>query len=281
MRVAAGPEGLDPIVIVPIADPADPRLDEYRYLVDRDLRRRAGLFVGEQALVVRRMLSLPGLTRSVLVEERQLPRVVDLAPANVPVYVARAGVLGEVVGYDLHRGVVALGYRAPVDGRPWRDVVPARPGPVGVLVCEGITNIDNVGMLFRDAAAFAVDAVILDPCCHDPLYRKSLRVGIGHALVVPWARCAAWPDDLAAMAADRALTIVGAAPVPGAIGLDELEPLSRWALVVGSEGPGLAPRTLACCDRLVRVPMAPGVDSLNVAVAAAVCLHRLCLRGRE
>ena len=259
---------------IPITDPADPQLDDYRALRERDLRRE-GLFVGEQALVVGHMLALPGVTKSVLVAENMAERVAPLAPPEVPVYVAPLSVLRTVAGFDLHRGVVAVGYRAPFDGRAVEDVVPAGAGPARLLACEGITHIDNIGLLFRTAAALGVDGVLLDPTCHDPLYRKSLRVSIGHALTLPWARSSDWPGDLARLKAERGLTVIGAALAPDATPLGELDPPGRCVLVVGSEFHGLAPATLALCDEVVRIPMAPGVDSLNVAVAAGVALWAL------
>lgn len=267
-------------MILPIHDPADPRLDDYRDIRDRALRARHGLFVGEQALVVTKMLQLPGVTKSVLVAEPQQRQLADLVPPDVPLYVAPRDVLRTVAGFNVHRGVLAVGYRAPFENRRWNEVTPAGPQPTCVLACEGITHMDNMGLLFRNAAAFGVAAVLLDPTSHDPLYRRSLRVSIGHALRVPWARSTDWPADLARLKADRGLTILGAALEPAATALDDLEPPPRCALVVGTEIDGLAHGTRALCDRLVRIPMAPGIDSLNVAVAAAVCLQRLCRAGR-
>jgi len=266
-------------VIVPVDDAGDPRLDDYRDLSDRNARGRRGLFVGESALVVARMLALPGVTKSVLVSNSALDRIVPSAPDGVPVYAAPPPLLEAVAGFDVHRGVLAVGRRAPFEGRLPREVVPAA-GAACVLACEGIGNVDNMGLLFRNAAAFGVAAVLLDPTSHDPLYRKSLRVSIGHALTVPWARVPDWPGGLLALASERDLVVLGAAPGRQAHAIDDVEPPQRCVLIVGAEGAGLAPATLACCRRLVRVPMAPGVDSLNVAVAAAVCLHHLCRCGR-
>ena len=128
-------------------------------------------------------------------------------------------------------------------------------------------------MLFRNAAAFGVDGVLLSPSCHDPLYRKSLRVSIGHALDVPFARSRDWAGDLADLAR-RGITLIAAAATETAVAIDEVTPPRRVALVVGQEFDGVSPTTLDACDHVVRVPMSPGVDSLNVGVAAAVCLHR-------
>jgi tRNA G18 (ribose-2'-O)-methylase SpoU len=159
-------------------------------------------------------------------------------------------------------------------------VLPAGDGPLTVLLCDGIGNVDNIGMLFRNAAALAVDAVVLSPTCHDPLYRKAVRVSIGHVLRVPWARSRAWADDLDRLGRDWGLTLIGAATAARARPLDEIERPLRVGVVVGQEHDGLSPEALQRCGELARIPMAEGVDSLNVAVAAALCLHRFS-RGRR
>ncbi len=250
----------------------DPRLDEYRDIRDRDLRRAGELFVGEQALVVQRMLRRPGVTRSVLIASNWLDRIAPLAAPEVPVYVTRPITMKKVAGFDIHRGVLAIGYRRAVEQSELPGDLLARD-PLTLLLCEDIANIDNIGMLFRNAAAFGVDGVLLSPSCHDPLYRKSLRVSIGHALDVPFARSRDWAGDLADLAR-HGITLIAAAATKTAVAVDEVPPPRRVALVVGQEFDGVSRTTLDACDHVVRVPMSPGVDSLNVGVAAAVCLHR-------
>jgi tRNA G18 (ribose-2'-O)-methylase SpoU len=267
-------------MIVPIEDPGDPRLAEYRDIRDADARGRAGLFVGEQTLVVARMLALPGVTKSVLVTPRQVEGMAAWADGAVPVYVAPLGVLQAVAGFPIHRGVLALGYRQPFDGRVLSDLLPGKGQPGCLLACEGITNVDNIGLLFRNAAAFAVSGVLLDPSSHDPLYRKALRVSIGHALTVPWRRSSDWSGDLDRLREAYGFRLIGASPAAGATDLDDLPVPDRSVLLVGTESDGLRPETLARCDHVARIPMAPGTDSLNVAVAAAVCLHRWSRVGR-
>jgi tRNA G18 (ribose-2'-O)-methylase SpoU len=275
---------LSDLEIIDVQDANDPRLDDYRSVRDRDLRGaggRGGLFIGEQSLVVERMLSLPGVVKSVLVSPRHLDRLAPKAPPGTRFFVAPLEIMQEVAGFAIHRGVLAAGYRAAFDRRTPDDVAPAPGRPCTVLLLEEIRNIDNIGMLFRNAAAFGVDAVVLSPGCHDPLYRKSLRVSIGHALTTPWARSADWPADLDLLRDRWRLSLVGAALDRGAVPLDELEPPPRTGLLVGEEYAGLREATCARCDALVRIPMAPGVDSLNVGVAAAVCLHRLSRAARR
>lgn len=266
--------------LIPVDDIDDPRLADYRDIRDGDTRGRPGLFVGEQALVVAQMLALPGVTKSVLVAPEKVGQLAALAGDDVPIYVAPLPLLSAVAGFPVHRGVLAVGHRAAFDSRSLADIVPAAGVPGCVLACEGITHVDNIGLLFRNAAAFGVSGILLDPTCHDPLYRKAVRVSIGHVLTVPWAWSSDWRGDLERLRDDFRFKLIGAALRPDAMALDDVTPPARSALIVGTEFGGLRPDTLAQCDHVVRIPMAPGVDSLNVAVAAAVCLHRLCGVGR-
>lgn len=260
---------------IPIDALDDPRLADYVDLRDRDLRRaEEGLFVGEQSLVVEQMLALPGVTRSVLVGAPQLDRLRALVPPDIPLYVAPMALLEKVAGFPLHRGVLAIGVRSALPASSLQDLAGPGMEPRLLLACEEIASIDNIGMLFRVAAAFGVDGVLLSPGCHDPLYRKALRVSIGHALHVPFVRAERWVDALEALRA-AGIALLGAAVDDGAIDLDDLPRSRRAALIVGTEFAGLSPAVRRRCDRLVRIPMAPGVDSLNVAVAAGILLHRL------
>lgn len=264
-----------------IEDPDDPRIEDYRDIREKDLLGkggRAGLFIGEAVLVVEVMLERPGMTRSVLVSEAQLERVGDLVAKSpspeTPIYVADQKLIESIAGFDIHRGVLACGNRPAEDACTLDAVLPPPGRPARVLVCDRINNIDNIGLLFRNAAAFGVDCVILSPDCHDPLYRKSLRVSIGHALRVPYHRARDWEETLVELKR-RDIEVIGTSLDPTARPLKELEAGNRIALAVGSEFEGLGAGSLRQCDRLVRIPMAPGTDSLNVGVAAAVCLHHL------
>ncbi len=269
--------------IIAIDDPTDPRLAPYRDLKDRALARheasgsRGGLFVGETAVVVERMLARPGLTVSVLVATNRAPWAAALATGDVTVYVAPETVMSAVAGFPIHRGVLALGRRPVPQDLTLDAAVPGRRGQghLTVLVCEGITDPENIGLLFRNAAAFAADAVVLCPRTHDPLYRRALRVAVGHTVAMPWARAKTWPGDLARLRDQWGLTLLGASTTPSATAVGSVKPPERLGLVVGAEGSGLSAAAVGECDDVVRVPMARGVDSLNVGVAAAVLLHRL------
>ena len=275
-----------------ITDAGDPRLEPYRSVRDRDASGpdgRPGLFIGESPLVIEAMLRSPVEVPSVLASERQRGRAAELVAAARPfragrpdpeVLLAPDDVLESVVGFAIHRGFLAVGRRPPE--RAVREVVP-RSGDALVLAVEDVNNIDNIGQLFRNAAAFGCACVLLSPSCHDPLYRKSLRVSCGHALRVPFARSADWATDLAWLRDDAGFAVVGATG-RGACTLAEaarsLEGRTprRIAVLVGAEFAGLGEASLAVCTHRARIPMAEGVDSLNVGVAAGVFLARLAER---
>lgn len=262
--------------LLPIDDPRDPRLGAYRSLRDRDLlpQGEAGSFLAEAWFVVERLLARPELVRSIVIEPRFVARLPEAIVAEVPVYVLQPEIFGDLVGFAFHRGIMAHGSRQGVAFESLDELVPGADGPVTLLVCEGITNIDNMGLLFRNAAAFGVHGVLLGPECCDPLYRKALRVGIGNALHVPWMRSSDLRGDLERLGSEYGFVRLASRLSERARDFAAIEPPSRAAVVVGHEGHGIEPATAAVCDVEVVVPMAAGVDSLNVAVAAAVLLSR-------
>lgn len=272
-----------------VPPPADP-LDDYRRLNDpvtrRRVERRGGYFVVEGLLALEALLGSPYPVRSVLASERRAARVAALVDGRAPLVVRPEADVAAVAGFDVHRGVLAAADRLPLP-EPGALTATARL----VVVAEGLVDHENVGALFRNAAAFGAGAVLLDPTTADPLYRRSVRVSVGHVLRVPWTREPRWPQGLADLAR-RGFDVVALAPT-GEQALDDLAreaasglrgPVTagggagrtaRLALVVGSEGAGLSAGALAASTRRVRIPLAPGVDSLNVATAAAVALHAL------
>lgn len=271
--------------VIEVSSSSDPRLADYAGLRDRDLRRRdEGLFVGEQLLIVERMLATPGVVRSVLCAEPFRPRVEPLVPAEVPLLVGPMSLLESITGFHVHRGVLAIGDRSALHHPTLVELAGPSPAPRLLLACEGITHADNMGALFRVAAALGVHGVLLSPTCHDPLYRRCVRMSVGHVLTVSWRVAQRWPEELRELQEFHGLTCVGAAPGAGAMDHDDFvrtaqpSSLRRVLLVVGTEFSGLTARTSAVCSALLRIPMAPGVDSLNVAVAAAILLDRLRAR---
>lgn len=273
--------------MITIDDISDIRIDDYRDIRDRDLMGvdgRRGLFIGEAVLVVEVMLSYPGMTRSVLASEQQAGRLeAMIASSNspeTPLYVASQELIESIAGFDIHRGVLACGERPLDEERSLDAVIPPDGVDATVLVCDRINNIDNIGMLFRNAAAFGVDAIVLSPDCHDPLYRKSLRVSIGHALRIPFHRARDWNATLRTLKEDHDIALIGTSLDAGATPLEELATPGRVGLVMGSEFDGMREETIRACDHIARIPMAPGTDSLNVGVAAAVCLNRFSRANR-
>ena len=257
-----------------IEHPDDPRIEAYREVRERDLVGRQGLFVAEGEVVLGRLIAGSRFrTLSALVDSRRLAKlgpVLDVLSDDVPVFHARREVLDSITGFPIHRGILGLGARLQHAGAA-ELLASLRPDAV-VLALFGIANHDNLGGIFRNAAAFGVDAVILDPHCCDPLYRKALRVSVGGVLQVPYAT-AALGEDLPALLKARGFEVLALTPV-GETPLNQIKPSRRTAVLLGAEGPGLSPEVIAAA-RGVRIDMAAGFDSLNVATTSGIVLHHL------
>ena len=258
----------------PVEDPADPRVADFFALNDPDRRRVVerdrDFFVAEGAFVVRHLLQSPYPVRALLATAHGLRALDDVLPqVKAPVYLVGQDLMTSIAGFRFHRGVLATAGR-----RPPPDLAPVVAGAGQVLMAEGVTDNENLGSLFRNAAAFGVAGVVLDATSADPLYRRSVRVSMGHVLRLPFTRV---PDAPAAIAELRRLgfEILALTPGAGAEDIRTVGPGGRRVLLVGAEGPGLSERALAAADLRVRIAMAAGVDSLNVATAAAVALHHL------
>ncbi len=270
-------------VPITITDPNDPRLEDYVSLTDVALRRRTeperGLYIAESQKVIRRALAAGHRPRSYLMAERwvvDLADLVDEAEAlGIPVYVASHTVIEARTGFHLHRGALAS---------MQRPVLPSVAEVIAVanriMVVEDVVDHTNVGAIFRSAAALGVDGVLVTPRCADPLYRRAIRVSMGTVFQVPWTRIEAWPAGINQLRA-AGFTVVAMALAQDSVPLEVLErdPPERFALIVGAEGDGLTARTVASADVTVRIPMAGGVDSLNVAAAAAVAMWALRARS--
>ncbi|MFN2506688.1 MAG: TrmH family RNA methyltransferase [Acidimicrobiales bacterium] len=269
--------------IVPVDDPSDERVWEYTNLADPDVRRLReqptagddGFFIAEGVLVIRQLLASPYRLRSVLVSPGGLRALEpDLDEVDVPVYLSSQATLEAVAGFHFHRGALASAHREPL---PEAGTLAGQGAGLLVLV-EGVNDHENLGALFRNAAAFGAGAVLLDPTCADPLYRRSIRVSMGQVLRMRFARMTDWPASIGALQA-LGYEVLALTPSPGAEDIDVVGREPKQALLVGAEGGGLSKRALAAADRRVRIPMAPGVDSLNVATAAAIALHHLARPG--
>lgn len=263
------------VIVEDVTDPADPRLDDFRDLnsVDRrpDLPTGKGLVIAEGVLVAQRMLASRFSPRAFLGTDRRLRELSDdLAGCGVPYYRASAEVMAEVVGFHLNRGVLAAAPR-PAE----LSVSDVLRGARTVAVLEGVNDHENLGSIFRNAAGLDVDAVVFGAGCADPLYRRAVRVSMGHALLVPYARAQSWPGDLKLMQ-DNGFHLIAMTPGEGSVPLaDALAPLAgrKVGVLVGAEGPGLTEHTMRACEVRARIPMSRGTDSLNVATAAALAFY--------
>ncbi|MEZ6241524.1 MAG: RNA methyltransferase [Phycisphaerales bacterium] len=286
----------EPLKLIEVADPADPRLAPYRDQKDAWLRAAHnpgasadasstgmgdGLFMGEGELVVRELIASAYEVESVLLSPTRLETMRDALarlPRGVPIYVATREMMAAIAGFDIHRGVLACARRGPE--RDPREVIDAARL---LVVMEDLANHDNVGGVLRSLGVLADPArgrppgALLSPRCCDPLYRRALRVSIGHALHVPFTRLAPWPEALSLLR-DAGVRTIALTPAPDAIPLREVsfEEGERVALLVGAEGPGLTPSAMARVDQRVRIEQRPGADSLNVVVAASIALAHLC-----
>ncbi len=267
--------------VIDIDDPDDERLDNFRDLnsIDRrpDLPSGKGLVIAEGVLVVQRMLVSPFTPLAFLGTDRRLTELeADLDGNPAPYYRVSAEVMADAVGFHLNRGVLAAARREPE--RRVADVVrDAR----SIVVLEGVNDHENLGSIFRNAAGLDVDAVIFGSGCADPLYRRAVRVSMGHALLVPFARAIDWPAELEALQQSgfRLLAMTpgaDATPLPEAMVAVRAQ---RVAILVGAEGPGLSYAALKASDVRVRIPMSRGTDSLNVATAAALAFYERARLG--
>lgn len=269
--------------LFPITDFADPALDVYARLTENQLVNREdlsqGLFIAESPKVIERALNAGYVPVSFLMEPRHVEtqaRDILARCGEVPVYTAPLDVLKQLTGFPLTRGMLCAMRRRPL---PAVETVCA--GAKRVAVLEDVMNPTNVGAIFRSAAALGIDAVLLTQACSDPLYRRAIRVSMGTVFQVPWARigedAADWPQKGVERLRALGFRTAAMALTDNSVSIDDarLAAEPRLAIVLGTEGDGLSPRTIAACDYTVKIPMAHGVDSLNVAAASAVAFWQL------
>ncbi|MFF6994107.1 TrmH family RNA methyltransferase [Streptomyces sp. NPDC008313] len=260
--------------LITIEDPDDPRLHDYTGLTDVELRRRRepaeGLFIAEGEKVIRRAADAGYAMRSMLLSAKWVDVMRDMIDGlAAPVYVVDPVLAERVTGYHVHRGALASMQRRPLPTAPELLRTARR-----VAVMEAVNDHTNIGAIFRSAAALGMDAVLLSPDCADPLYRRSVKVSMGAVFSVPYARLDAWPRSLESVR-DAGFALFALTPDEKAVSLDEVAAhrMDRVALMLGAEGDGLTRRALGAADTWVRIPMAHGVDSLNVGAAAAVAFY--------
>lgn len=259
--------------IVEVDDPEDPRLADYRDLRDVELRKHVeaehGLFLAEGEKVVRRAVDAGYAPRSFLMAPRWVDGLADvLATTEAPCFVLPESLVTEVTGFHVHRGALAS-----IERRPLPTVEEVLRDARSVLVLEEIVDHTNVGAIFRSGAALGFDAVLLAPRCADPLYRRSVKVGMGAVFTLPWTRLPEWYDALPTLSASGFTTVALTLADDATAIEDAVAGLDRVALVLGSEGHGLSPRWEQSADRRAIIPMAAGIDSLNVAAASAVACY--------
>ena len=276
-------------VLVELDDPDDPRLADYRDLRDVELRKHLetehGLFLAEGEKVVRRAVAAGFAPRSFLMAPRWLEGLsTELAATDVPCYVLPEELIEQVTGFHVHRGALASLERRPLPSveavlttaRADRAGPPAAT-PLRIAVLEDLVDHANVGAAFRNAAALGFDAVLLSPRCADPLYRRAIKVSMGAVLQMPWTRFVDWPGGVRTLR-DAGITVAGLTLAEDSISLDELAEATAGtdlAVVLGTEGDGIRVATTRLLDYRVRIPMARGVDSLNVSAAAAIAFYTL------
>ncbi|NKY84089.1 TrmH family RNA methyltransferase [Nocardia veterana] len=258
--------------VIDIVDPGDPRVADFRDLnsADRrpDLPGGKGLVIAEGVVVVQRMLASQFRPFALLGVGRRFDQLAaDLAGVDVPYFRVNAEVMAEIVGFHLNRGVLAAAYRPP-------ELLPEEILPTArtVAVLEGVNDHENIGAIFRNAAGLGADAVLFGDRCADPLYRRAVRVSMGHVLRVPFAALPTWPDGLHTLR-EQGFRIIALTPSPTAVNLATAMTGDRVALLLGAEGPGLTEAAMRACDIRARIPMTPGTDSLNVATAAAMAFY--------
>ncbi|HYB94520.1 MAG TPA: RNA methyltransferase [Vicinamibacterales bacterium] len=248
----------------------DPRVEGYRWVGEPDRLVELGVFVAEGRLVVRRLLDLRQWTiESILLTQTAADHLADvLHKTAAPIYLVDQNVMNGIAGFNIHRGCLALVKRPITETL---DRIAA--GPLSrVLVLEGVNNPDNVGGLFRSAAAFGIDLVVLGPNCGDPLYRKAVRTSMGATLSMPYVQAPQWPGAIHDLRTDG-FTVVALTPHLSAAPLEDVRVVPKLALLVGSEGDGLTREAIDASTLTARIPTTLNVDSLNVTTAASIAMY--------
>jgi tRNA G18 (ribose-2'-O)-methylase SpoU len=252
----------------------DPSLWPYRNLKDKELARDGNRFIAEGENVVRRLLASSTPVESVLLSERKSAAIAPLAGPDTPVYIAPDALIEQIIGFEFHSGVLACGFRPKSPSL--ESLIPPPPNPALIVVCQQITNTENLGSLSRVSAAFGADCMLLGEHCCDPWFRQSVRVSMGAIFSLPILQSTKLLKDLSALktlGVQRLATVLSREAVP----LNTITRLTRVAIAFGNEATGLDAETIAHCDEQITIPMKRGTDSLNVAVAAAVFLYQLTL----
>jgi tRNA G18 (ribose-2'-O)-methylase SpoU len=262
------------VTVIEITDLQDPRLADFSHRTDVALKKASGtehgLYIAESALVLERALRAGHEPRSVLALGGSVDEALELLDGrDIPVFSGPSELLEELTGYLLHRGLIAAMHRPALP-----TVESLLAGASRVIILENVADPTNVGAIFRSVGAIGADAVLVTPRCSDPFYRRAIRVSMGTVLQVPWTRLGDWTSTRRLLAASG-FQIAALALSPDAVSLRDFEAPQKLALVLGAEGDGLTREALAAADTIVQIPMAHGIDSLNVAATAAVAMWAL------
>jgi tRNA G18 (ribose-2'-O)-methylase SpoU len=261
----------------------DPQVDVYRNIRDADLRGRKHLCMVESELVVRRLLSSDWDIHSLFLSPQKYERLAPLIAERHQVYIADVTVMSDITGFHIHRGVLSAVHRPSekLIRESISSLIQKCKGEekIALLLAQGITNVDNIGALFRNAAAFGVHGLVFDHTCCDPLYRKAIRVSMGHAFSLPWAIATNWTEDLQRIREELGVKLIGCETGEIAIPMWDVTPSEKFGLIMGEEKAGLSHSTIQICDVIAEIPMTPKVPSINVAVASAVGLYEFLGRN--
>lgn len=273
--------------VIEITSVDDPRIDDYRNVRDADLRGGGGiakwgeinkLFMAESESVIRRMLESDWPIKSMFLSSdrfKSMRDVLEKLTDSLEVFVADDSLLKDISGYQHHHGALSVGVRPPKNNKPLATLLKQvdDSSKEVMVVCEGITNVDNIGAIFRNTAAFGASGVLLDPDCSDPLFRKAIRVSMGHVFNVPWEVSSGLLNDLLLLKQEHGFTLIAAELVTGAIPVGSMPRNEKVAFIFGSEKSGISKEVLSLCDEVYAIPMTEGVPSINVAVSSAVFLY--------
>jgi tRNA G18 (ribose-2'-O)-methylase SpoU len=275
-RARAGTEARPNSMSIPIDTIDDERLTPFRLLKDRDLAREHGLFIAEGEHLLKRLLASPVVAHSIFLSTRRADEIASIVPDGIPVYVGSDEVMRGVIGYKFHSGVIAAGVRPAPRGID--DAIPRDRHELTLVVLPEIANAENLGSLFRIAAGFGADAVVLGERSADPFWRQCVRVSMGTVFSLAVARSDDLLSDLNRLRHEWGVSIVGTVLSDGAEPLSSFRRDPKTAVLFGNEAQGLDGPTIAACDRLVTIPMKLGTDSLNVAVASGIVMYELTRR---
>jgi len=258
------------VPVIPVSDLSDPRLADFSHQTDVALKKSGGgIYIAESALVLERALRAGHTPRAVLALGNTVDEAVALVGPDVPVFSGPPELLEQLTGYLLHRGLIAA-----MDRPPLPSPESLLEGARRVIILENVADPTNVGAIFRSVGAIGADAVLVTPRCSDPFYRRAIRVSMGTVLQVPWTRLGGWTSTRELLTASG-FHVAALALTPDAVSLRDFVAPEKLALVLGAEGDGLTDEAIAAADTVLQIPMAHGIDSLNVGAAAAVAMWAL------